>query len=252
MGEIVLMYHDVYKDSPSESGFCSPGANYYKLESMHFEQHIDRILKLKQSGKLKSDVVLTFDDGGVSFYSIIAPILEKYGFVGHFFIATDKIGQEGFLNEGEIRSLYSRHHILGAHSASHPENIQLLSQREREKEWKKSIITINRIIGISIESVSIPNGYYCKEDINTLIGHDIKTIFTSKIGQNELINGVHIKGRIAITSSCSADFIEQLLTNPIVIKKMRFKQRCLDIMKKVLGNFYMPIKKVIRIIQIGF
>lgn len=247
---IVLMYHDVYLSDPSESGFCSPGANYYKLSSKQFEEHVNRVSALRQSGKIKNEVIFTFDDGGISFISVVAPILEKYGYVGHFFIATDKIGQKGFLNKDQIKRLYCRHHILGAHSASHPEDMRHLEQSNRTYEWEESIRTINHILGAKTDSVSVPNGYYNKEDIHILASNNIRIAYTSTIGQNDVIDGVILIGRVAITSAVTADYIEKMLTKTRYIKMMQLRQKCLTLTKAVLGNTYMPIKRFFRYIQV--
>lgn len=73
------MYHDVYIKNPLETGFQSKGANIYKLSIDDFDKQISSLVKYKNK------IRLTFDDGGISFHSVIAPILEKYGFKGFFF-----------------------------------------------------------------------------------------------------------------------------------------------------------------------
>ena len=77
MNQIVLMYHCVYANDSKESGFQSFGANVYKLSSIQFEKQVKAI---REAYPIDCPVVFTFDDGGVSFYSVIAPILEKYHF----------------------------------------------------------------------------------------------------------------------------------------------------------------------------
>lgn len=84
--QIVLMFHDVYDTSPGESGFTSPAADFYKIDSTTFERYVEATQESKQN------FVFTFDDGGVSFYTIAAPILEKYGLKGKFYISTAYIG----------------------------------------------------------------------------------------------------------------------------------------------------------------
>ena len=87
MRKIVLMYHDVYSDSETESGFQFPTSFPYKISAEKFESHVKLAHTYCKQNNLSLDSVeFTFDDGGVSFYTVIAPILEKYGFKGVFFI----------------------------------------------------------------------------------------------------------------------------------------------------------------------
>ena len=50
-------------------------------------------------------------------------MLERYGWPGYFFVATDWIGRPGFLNAAQFRELDSRGHVIGSHSCSYPERM---------------------------------------------------------------------------------------------------------------------------------
>ena len=89
MNKIALMYHDVYKQSGTESGFQNESAFQYKISEEEFESHVKEISKYCVNNNV--DVLFTFDDGGISFLTIIAPILEKYNQKGIFFISTQYI-----------------------------------------------------------------------------------------------------------------------------------------------------------------
>jgi peptidoglycan/xylan/chitin deacetylase (PgdA/CDA1 family) len=58
-------------------------------------------------------LLFTFDDGGVSFLDLIAPALERHGWRGLFFIATNWIGSPGFLKASQIAELRQRGHHIG-------------------------------------------------------------------------------------------------------------------------------------------
>ena len=94
------MYHDVFEQNPNESGFLQKRDLPYKINAVVFENHVKAISDYCIERDLpKESVVFTFDDGGKSFYHVIAPILEKYGYVGVFFISTNYIGTDTFLTE---------------------------------------------------------------------------------------------------------------------------------------------------------
>src|SRR4051794_23293605 len=103
-----IMYHDVVENGDFESsGFPGEVAHVYKLRRDDFTRHLDAIAAagapvLTVRDLKGSPVLLTFDDGGVSFHHPIADLLEGRGWRGHFFITTDRIGSRGFLSEAEL------------------------------------------------------------------------------------------------------------------------------------------------------
>lgn len=237
---MVLMYHDVYIEKPEESGFISKGANNYKLNVGLFRKHLTLIKSLA------SDTVLTFDDGGVSFYNVIAPLLEEFGLKGHFFIATDYIGVNGFMNESQISDLHNRGHIIGAHSSSHPSRMTALSLDDRKKEWDNSISILSTIIGEPITEVSIPNGYYQKEDIVFLTKAGIKNVYTSSLSDcHHEEDGLNIRGRLALMHNTTPLRLKNSLVNPFFYIMIITKQQFLHWVKEILGDKYIIFKKKI-------
>lgn len=238
MKNTILMYHDVYNTSVKESGFQSDGANHYKVSTSSFDEQISRLKDFP--------ITLTFDDGGVSFYTIIAPILEKYGLRGRFYIATDMIGCEGFLTEIQIRELYQRGHVIGSHSSSHPSDFRTLSFEERKKEWKESVQRLNDIIGDVVKEVSIPNGFLQDTDIKIFETLGITTVYTSKLGECHLSKGIEIVGRFGVDNTMSTQYIIRVITGGSAYKMALIKQKILTSLKAILGNQYIKIKKAVR------
>ena len=149
---INLMYHDLTVDGDSSSGFQNTTAFQYKVDVEVFEETLQLL-------RGREDVTFTFDDGGVSFLTLAAPLLERYGRRGVFFISTKYVGTPGFLTREEVGKLERRAHIIGSHSHSHPENITLLSEEEQREEWEMSCRELEQMLGHPIELISIPNGY---------------------------------------------------------------------------------------------
>lgn len=178
---ISLMYHDVYKGDPSESGFQNESAFQYKIAVSQFEKQIESILNYcKRIKKDVNDIVrFTFDDGGVSFYTVIAPTLEKYGLKGIFFISTKYIGTDGFMSRDMIKELSLRGHIIGSHSHTHPQNMAQLTYDDIVSEWTESASILSAILGKKIEVASIPNGYANKSVLSACIDTGFKIVYTS-------------------------------------------------------------------------
>ena len=247
MKPIVLMYHDVYEVSSAESGFDTPGARHYKIDKTTFVEHVKAITQYcEANGLSKEDIIFTFDDGGVSFYTIIAPILEEYGWRGVFFISTKYIGTEGFMTSSQIADLHRRGHIIGSHSHHH-RVLTEFSLEEVKMEIGQSVSILSEIIGEHIITISIPNGCYSKSILDIAHKEGLKTIYTSKpTTKEELYKGGVMIGRYSITYNTTADDILKILTQPSLRKKMELKYNVLQLVKGILGKNYSRLKMQIR------
>src|SRR5688572_20852156 len=127
---VSLLFHDVFVSDASESGFNSPAADRYKLSLSEFDAQLRAAGPPGALGAAR----LTFDDGGVSFYTIVAEKLEARGLRAYCFVTTDFIGRTGFLDAAQIRELDARGHVIGTHSASHPTRFSALSGADMRRE----------------------------------------------------------------------------------------------------------------------
>lgn len=240
------MYHDVYYRDSNESGFLRERDLLYKMEAGAFEEQVRTISEYCKTANLsKEHVVFTFDDGGKSFYSVIAPILEKYGYKGLFFITTKYIGTNTFLNETEIRDLHKRGHIIGSHAHTH-EHLYTLSDKQLEEEWKISTEILSRILGEKIKYASIPNGDTSKRVLHYAKRYGIEHVYTSEPTTNVGDwNGVEVIGRYVLLGDSSTDYVMSIIKS----KKTRFflicKRTILKLIKSVLGQYYVKLKNIL-------
>lgn len=245
MKNIALMYHDIIRHDYSESGFQNTTALKYKVNANEFERHVTAIARFLQSKCLPNErVEFTFDDGGVSFLTEAAPILERYGFRGKFFIATSRIDTEGFLTKEQIVELQRRGHIIGAHSHTHPERMSSLSQQQIEEEWGVSVKILEDILKEKPICASIPNGYSSGNVIEAMKRAGITEIHTSQPTVHFRQSGsTIIKGRYAITEMDSVEAVMKIVSSRFtrMTKATRFK--CLAIAKALLGESYLKIRR---------
>jgi peptidoglycan/xylan/chitin deacetylase (PgdA/CDA1 family) len=186
---------------------------------------------------------LTFDDGGASFHSVIAPILEKYGFKGIFFISTDFIGTKGFLNKIQIEDLYNRGHQIGPHSCSHPRDMTKISPDEIYSEWKNSKNIIEQIINKEVNIASIPSGFYNKKVIKIMSEIGIHNIYTS-VPQNKKIYNekINLFGRFAIQNFDNNSLVIEIINSNKTRLKIYIRWFVLNISRKILGNNYFKLR----------
>lgn len=210
---VSFQYHDVIKPGESDaSGFLRPGSARYKLEREEFDLHLAALNKvLKVNPVTVSDILrsprggdhlmLTFDDGGISAYTEIIDVLDRYGWKGHFFIATDYIGHPTFVNKEHIRAIRSRGHVIGSHSSSHPKRMSHQDWEELVREWTTSINSLSDILGEEVDTASVPNGYYSKKVAEAASLSGVKALFTSEpVRSSWMVDNCRVFGRYAIRS----------------------------------------------------
>ncbi len=105
-------------------------------------------------------VMITFDDSRSEHRAIAAPVLEKYGFRGVFFIMTITYDKKNYMTRDQIAQLVKNGHTVGLHSWDH---IMVTKYKDAE-DWKKEVtepkIKLEKIIGRPVEYWAYPNGVY--------------------------------------------------------------------------------------------
>lgn len=250
---INLLYHDVTMSGADDaSGFAGPEAARYKLSQDEFARHMDRIgatvKTLPQSNPSGLDPssqswTITFDDGGLSASTTIADELERHGWRGWFFIATDFIGNPSFCSQDQLRDLHQRGHVIGSHSCSHPERISSCSAMRLRDEWSRSCDVLASIVGESITTASVPGGFYSTEVARAAANAGIRLLFNSEPTTHEFnVDGCRILGRFNIYRGMSAADAASLLSSPL----RRWRQAAFWSVKKGAKSFAGPLYKAVR------
>jgi hypothetical protein len=197
MNSLSIMYHDVVeRGDSSASGFPGPGPAIYKVDRDDFGRHLEAI---RDARRPDLELLLTFDDGGLSAYSPVAGMLEQYGWRGYFFVTTDWIGRPGFLNAGQIRDLDRRGHVIGSHSCSHPERMSREPWDRMLAEWKGSTKRLSELVGHPVKVASVPGGYYSRRVAEGAAAAGIETLFTSEpTARVRVVNGCRVLGRYTV------------------------------------------------------
>lgn len=243
---IVLMYHDVYVNNSHETGFINNTAIKYKIYVNEFAKQVKTISEYMIINGLPIETVeFSFDDGGKSFISEIAPILEQYNLKGIFFVTTGFIGHEGFLNENDLRDLVKRGHRVGSHSHTHPERMDILNEEDLKDEWEMSNNILTSILGYSPKEASIPNGYSSKKVIKSMVNAGFTEIYTStptiKFFQYLEANVI---GRYAITNNSTVKSILSIIESPHRRFLCNTRFQLLRILKFILGDKYLSIRSI--------
>lgn len=104
--------------------------------------------------------LLSFDDSREEHFSIAAPVMEKYGFKGAFFIMTITYNKKNYMNTDQIAQLKKSGHCVGLHSWDHT----MVTKYKDSTDWNKQVVEPKRklenIIGSKVEYWAYPNGVY--------------------------------------------------------------------------------------------
>ncbi len=250
---INLLYHDVTPAGADDtSGFTGPAAARYKLTPEEFAAHLDQIgASVKSAPANSSNAVLpsenswtiTFDDGGLSNATVIADELERRGWRGWFFIATDFIDHPTFCSRAQLRDLHDRGHVIGSHSCSHPERISSCTSIQLFDEWSRSRRVLSEITGQDVTTASVPGGFYSTEVARAASRAGIRLLFTSEPTIHEfVVDDCRIVGRFNIYRGMSAADATRLLTSPV----RRWRQAAFWTAKKAAKTVAGPVYKAVR------
>jgi peptidoglycan/xylan/chitin deacetylase (PgdA/CDA1 family) len=203
---VTLLYHDVVpRGREDDSGFPGAGAARYKLTPDEFAEHLAAINRAAGLAAATSELLLAFDDGGVSALDPIADLLERHGLRGSFFITTDHIGTATFLSAAQIHELRRRGHTIGSHSCSHPARMSCCSREELLREWRQSCGVLNDILGELVTVASVPGGYYSRAVAEAAAEAGIRILFNSEpTTRTRTVDGCLVLGRYTVYRGMSA------------------------------------------------
>jgi peptidoglycan/xylan/chitin deacetylase (PgdA/CDA1 family) len=245
---ISLGIHDVLDVQQAKPG------DVYTLKLSDFSQHLWAIEQQRVSiqtihsrceWREEVPVFVTFDDGTTGAYTFAAASLEERGWRGYFFITTDWIGREGFMDRRQIRDLHDRGHVIGSHSCSHPERMSHLSAEKLSREWKDSCAILRDILESPVTTASVAGGYYSRRVAEAAASAGIEVLFNSEpTSEVALVDGCLVLGRYTIQS-----FTKPSVSGEIAAGRCwpRWRQSIVWGTKKILkvlgGESYLTVRR---------
>lgn len=131
------------------------------------------------------DITITFDDGNMSDFEIGLPALVENNLKAIFFIVTDRIGKDNYLNSNHIITLKQHGMTIGLHGMYH-RSWRGLSDKELDVELLDAKKKIEDIIDENIYFASCPFGTYNGEILKKIKSYGYRHLFTSDGGMNNL------------------------------------------------------------------
>lgn len=252
----VLMYHALEDDS-NPAGSRNPGEQLYVLSRDTFYRQmaylhsngftvllLDELLQLDKWPE--KGVILTFDDGHQSNYTVALPILEKFGFKAHFFITTGWLNTPNFLTSEQVQKLASKGMFIGSHGVTHSFFSDMGSKQIR-KELQSSKKTLEQVLPVVVKSFSAPGGRIQSSlyEIGESVGY--KQYFTSefclykKKSIPTLIPRLALKGKMDFITFCKIVNGDRYY---FIVQQQKIF--LLNMFKKLLGNsLYEKVRNIV-------
>ncbi|MBU3758986.1 MAG: polysaccharide deacetylase family protein [Candidatus Omnitrophica bacterium] len=211
----VLNYHEV--QSSKQYIAASPEERSYALRSDVFENQMAALTLMGFRCGTLSDLqkkdaggrmfLLTFDDGCLSHYEHVRPILEDRGFRGVFFVSAGLIGSGRCMTASQLRGMVKAGFEIGSHGYDHVP-LTTLSDQDLRREIFDSRRKLEDVTGAPVRSFSIPRGFYHPRVRHCVVSSGYGFLFTSHFGLHELGGDPYYIRRMAVKSTTSSPDFE--------------------------------------------
>jgi peptidoglycan/xylan/chitin deacetylase (PgdA/CDA1 family) len=247
----------VYERSPEESGFPGLAAARYKLPRDRFEALLANLAGARSAPPVLLPAApgggpdrglpfaMTVDDGGLSYYTIVADRLEALGWRGHCLVTTDYVGRRGFLDRRQLRELHARGHVIGSHSASHPRRLSACSWPAMLREWTDSRQVLAHVLGADVVVGSVPGGFLSERVARAAGEAGLRVLFTSeprtRVDQRA---GCALVGRFTIRPGQGLDVARRLATGDRSVRGGQWLSwNVKKLLKTCLGERYVRLAR---------
>lgn len=239
---VFLMYHELEQAGRS---LCDtePGYVRYVVRAEDFRQQMELLSQQSWRGVRVGEaiqfsqnriVAITFDDGAETDLLCAAPVLQRLGFGATFYIATQRLGQRGYLSDEQLRELSALGFEIGCHSMTHA-YLTDLDEAGLRREIAEAKSQLEQVLRTAIEHFSCPGGRFDERVANVAREAGYRTVATSQIQANSKATDMFALGRIAILRSTSLREFERICNGQgLWGSRMRLAARGAG--KKLLGN----------------
>lgn len=186
---IILMYHGIVGHFPRIPRGREEGAEIYDLDYRKFQEQMNylkengyKVVTLETMKGEDKEVIITFDDGEMNNFDEAFVILKKLGFPAYFFLVANRIDRSAYLGEVQIMAMYLAGMKFGSHGLTHA-ILTELTDVDLKKELVESKNGIEKVLGKSIDTISIPRGFCSDKVIEEARKAGYKTVFISEKSQ---------------------------------------------------------------------
>ena len=238
----VLMYHGLHA-APDDAGRFDP---VYSVAPDDFRKQLDwlvahgyRAVRLRDLDALEGSikpVVISFDDGDVSNFTIALPLLKERGFAAEFFVTADFIDQHGMLAAADARALADAGMGVQSHGCTH-RYLEDLDDAALASELRDSKQRLERLAGREVDALALPGGRGGERERRLARELGYRHVLNSAPGVNRIRRDGKYLERLAVTRGMGLEEFAALVTwRGVAPRWQRLRFRLLRLPKRVLGN----------------
>lgn len=168
----IFMYHSINDEPIGKEEELSVSVDDFESQLRYLRERGYESVFVKDMPKYDYEqrlVAVTFDDGYEDVYTNAFPLLKKYEIKATLFMPTSLIGEEGYLDEDQLRELQNSGYVdVESHTVSH-EDLSRLSTDEIENEFRESKRTLEEILDKTVSVIAYPGGYV-NSDVEEIAG----------------------------------------------------------------------------------
>ena len=112
-------------------------------------------------------VQLTFDDGYADSWSVVLPLLRRYGFVGTFFVTVGLVGRPGYMTRDQVRELSDAGMDVQSHAMDHV-SMPTLSAAQQRSQMCAARTVLSSWTGTDVRHFAYPSGDYNGDSFGAL------------------------------------------------------------------------------------
>lgn len=162
----------------------------------------------------KKSVVLTFDDGYVDNYTLMYPILKKYGFKATIFVITNTVdNSSGYLTSAQLKELESNGISIESHTVYHSK-LETLSNQNQLEEMKNSKLFLEGLLNKKVDYIAYPFGSYNDVTLQAAKEAGYTMAFSMDRGWSKTNNGIYKLHRVYISAFYDMNTFVKRVTNP--------------------------------------
>lgn len=246
----ILIYHGFYRHESEISGVSSDERRYY-LPVAQFEEQVERLAAGNYSvcsvekASSSRDVAFSFDDGHISNYTWIWPILANRGFSGTFFIVANWVGEPGCIDGPQLREMSESGMEIGSHGLTHI-GLAGLSDAVLDRELAGSRDRLEQLLGKPVVTLALPRGLLDRRVLERARTAGYQRVCTSHAG---LMGSGFSSPRLSVTSFTSSETIlAYARRDPMVIGRARASHAARIAVKRLIGvqNYEALCRAVLR------
>lgn len=244
---LVLTYHRIVENPGGIKGFfdvCAGEVEAHLQAALQIwgrsATPADLQIEQREGSSSRTGFLVTFDDGTADHYFTAAPLLERHGLHGVFFVNTARLGADGYLTLAQCQELQARGHSIESHAHQHKPLIGLPEDQLRSQLAESRRILCDHGLG-QWGLFAPPGGLYDAAVVQAAKTCGYQALRTVNWGYNRRLNPFAVESIIINRRLAGVWFRLMASPNAEAAKKAIFRAK--ETVKNGLPSVYSFLRK---------